>query len=117
MKQNDLWRYNKTIEIANAGSTFLPFSPLVGGTTPYTTMQILIAFEEGTGMGGGGHFIITDDTPNSGAVKISGSANCVAGASGANELGIWRANGTNNIQIRNNLGEARTVSIIAWYAD
>ena len=66
---------------------------------------------------GGGQFMVSAETPNTGAVKISGTANMVAGMPSSGEVGLYKsAAAPQAVYVENNANVTLTVSITVTYS-
>ena len=88
---------------------------LPGHPSSLSQMQISITYDEGKGSAGGGHFLVTGKTPDATSVKISGTPDIVSGINQPGKVCVYKNTGSDAIRIQNNLGEARTFSIIVYY--
>ena len=96
---------------------------LIGHTSetyrPYafnpTMTQYVVSFDSGTGSPGGGQFLISADTADWTADKISGSSNIVgSNTPSAGQMGIYKSNAVYKVRLKNNTGESRRVQVIAY---
>jgi hypothetical protein len=89
-----------------------------------TICQYIVGFSDGATPEvnvGGGHIIVTGPntagTPDANAVKISGTANLVAGVPSAGNVGIYKNVGDNTIKIENSTGVSISISVLVMYSN
>jgi len=112
IKDHRVWTEMTVIDGQTGGGEgfTIPGNPSVLGMA-----QLFVAYDEGTGTAGGGHFLISGTTPEGTTVKLSGTEDIVATRQ-AGKVSVFVQQGTDSIRILNDLGEPRTFSIIVYYS-